>query len=78
MSEQHLTTLKENRDTSFVGGSPEKQLAFGRELTALINSHSLENDSDTPDIVLATYLLECLKAFNCSVRSRQNLTGILR
>lgn len=63
--------LKDGKD--FVGRSSEKQYAFGSELRSLINRYSLENDSDTPDIVLTTYLLACLKAFNLSVESRENL-----
>ena len=61
---------------TYIGGSPDKQEAFGHELRALLNRHSLENDSNTPDIVLATYLRDCLSAFNCSVRTRENLSLI--
>jgi len=60
-------------NSEFVGGSAEKQKAFGDDLRALINRYSLENDSNTPDIVLACYLLSCLQAFNQSVNSRANL-----
>ena len=61
------------RNPEFVGGSPEKQSAFAKDLRALINQHFLENDSNTPDLVLSAYLLACLKAFNCSVNSRTEL-----
>ena len=37
---------------------------FLTELTALINKHSLENDSNTPDMILANYLIGCLKVYN--------------
>lgn len=37
---------------------------FQNELQALLNKHSLENDSDTPDYILATYLGRCLDAFS--------------
>jgi hypothetical protein len=69
--------IRSERNPEYVGGSPEKQKTFGDDLRRLINSHSLENDSNTPDIVLACYLLSCLKAFNCSVNSRNNLTANL-
>ena len=47
---------------------------FDKELTALINRHSLENGSDTPDFVLAEYLLHCLQAYNGAVRHREYLS----
>lgn len=43
---------------------------FREELKALINTYSLENESDTPDFILAQYLVECLAAFNTAVRHR--------
>lgn len=43
---------------------------FREELTALINSHSLENGSDTPDFVLANYLIGALSLFEAAVRGR--------
>jgi len=43
---------------------------FRKELENLINLHSLENGSDTPDFILAEYLVSCLKAFDAAVRRR--------
>jgi hypothetical protein len=43
-----------------------------RELSALLNSYSVENRSDTPDFVLATFMLQCLSAFNVATRMRTN------
>lgn len=37
---------------------------FQRELTDLINKHSLERPSNLPDWVLAEYLTQCLVALN--------------
>ena len=37
---------------------------FVRELTDLINKHSMENGSDTPDHILAGYLHSCLSIFD--------------
>ena len=41
---------------------------FATELAALINRHSLENRSNTPDFVLAHYLVDCLIAYEKAVR----------
>ena len=35
---------------------------FEKDLRKLINFHSLENRTDTPDYVLATYIVEYLKS----------------
>lgn len=35
---------------------------FQNELAALINKHSLENRTDTPDFILARYVVEALEA----------------
>jgi hypothetical protein len=37
---------------------------FEKELSRLINVHSCENDSDTPNFILAAYLSDCLAAYN--------------
>jgi len=37
---------------------------FRRELENLLNSHCKENISDTPDFILAKYLIDCLAAFD--------------
>ena len=42
---------------------PTEPTEFERELSTLINSHSRENKSDTPDYILAEYMMSCLKAF---------------
>jgi len=44
---------------------------FERELQDLLNRHSKENDSDTPDFVLAAYLQDCLNAFERATRHRE-------
>ena len=40
------------------------------EMAHLINRHSLENGSNTPDSILAQYLYECLVVFNQTVKRR--------
>lgn len=48
---------------------------FEKELESAINRCSQENASDTPDFILATYLKECLLAFNKASRHREKWYG---
>ena len=41
-----------------------------RDLAAVLNRHSVENASDTPDFILAEYLVACLEAFATAVVDR--------
>ena len=43
---------------------------FEEDLRNLINAHSKEMASDTPDFILAQYLCFCLDAFNRGVNRR--------
>ena len=43
---------------------------FRKELTDLINKHSKENTSDTPDHILAHYIEKSLDAFDHATNSR--------
>lgn len=52
---------------------PANQLE--QELKALLNRHSVENRSNTPDFILAQYLIQCLDAFNYAVRYRADWYG---
>lgn len=45
------------------------------ELAALLNRHSRENHSDTPDVLLAEFLTGVLSVFDQTVRSRENWYG---
>jgi hypothetical protein len=49
--------------------------AFARDLAEVINRHSVENVSNTPDIVLAAFLVECLDAFDVAVNERTALAA---
>lgn len=53
----------------------EKQTAFQKELEQLLNQHSVENQSDTPDFILASYLNDVLKAWNDATKARQKWWG---
>lgn len=43
---------------------------FADELRSLINKHSRENLSDTPDWILSAYIEQSLMAFEAAVRKR--------
>lgn len=48
---------------------------FERELTRLLNRHSAEDTSNTPDFILARYLSGCLRLFNATVVQRAGWYG---
>lgn len=45
------------------------------ELEALINKHCVENESDTPDFILANYIGRCLDNWNQTTRERDKWWG---
>lgn len=47
-----------------------KREAIIKDLTELINKYSLENDSNTPDFILAEYLFDCLISSTILISSR--------
>lgn len=52
-----------------------KKRTFRRELAALINKYSREGESNTPDFILAEYLINCLKAYESAANSRDAWYG---
>jgi len=46
-----------------------------KDLSTLLNRHSQENASDTPDFILAQFMLSSLNAFEAAVRSREKWYG---
>jgi len=48
---------------------------FEKELAALINKHSVENETDTPDFILAEYLNNCLSNFASLMDKRSKWYG---
>ena len=48
---------------------------FRKELETLINKHSLENGSETPDFILADYVCKCLKNFDEIIQAREQWYG---
>ena len=55
---------------------PIPENRFESALRDLLNSWSMENASNTPDFVLAQYLVSCLDAFNYAVRYRESVSQI--
>jgi hypothetical protein len=50
-------------------------LTFEKEIQSVINRHSAESPSGTPDFILAEYLNNCLKAYNEAVSKRAEWRG---
>lgn len=48
---------------------------FEEALRELINQTSQENISNTPDFILAQYMLDCLEAFNKATQERTKWYG---
>lgn len=53
----------------------EKEDQVKKDFATLINKHSLENESNTPDFILADYLFQSLRSFNAAARRRDNWYG---
>jgi hypothetical protein len=65
-----MNEKKENH-TPDLGDSPD----FITELRELLNRHSMENGSDTPDFILAQYLTDCLRVWNHTIKRREDWYG---
>lgn len=50
--------------------------SFKTQLQDLINTHSRENDSDTPNFLLAEYLINCLENYELIVNKRDSFLGL--
>lgn len=44
---------------------------FEADLGVLLNSHNMERMSNTPDFILARYLVACLRSFNYGTGERE-------
>lgn len=49
---------------------------LAQQIARVINSQSRENDSNTPDFILAEYLVRCLEAFEIASRRREEWFGV--
>ena len=45
--------------------------SFLDELTNIINRHSMEGASNTPDYILAQYIKDCLRAYERAIKKRE-------
>ena len=45
------------------------------EIAAVLNRYSRENNSNTPDFILARYLMDCLSAFERASTQREGWYG---
>jgi hypothetical protein len=73
-NQQEKKTMNETGNQSAPTPSVIKP-EFRAELEKLINRHSMENGSNTPDFVLATYLADCLEAFDKASTHRESWYG---
>ncbi len=48
----------------------DSKIGLDREMASVLNKYSQENASDTPDFILADYLLQCLAAYNKATQQR--------
>ena len=84
-TDYHLTTccqkrkVEERNITSKLGTlhiSGELNIKdFQRDLEKIINCHSKENTSNTPDWIIASYLVRCLDVFDDCVNLRERYYG---
>ena len=51
--------------------------SFENELKKLINRYSRENESNTPDFILAQYIMGCLDNYSKIIKRRDNWYGIV-
>ena len=52
-----------------------EKTALATQLAALLSKHSCENESNTPDFILAAYMLDCLEAFERASKRREAWYG---
>jgi hypothetical protein len=50
--------------------SAQPDARLEERIRAAVNSASAENASNTPDFILASYLIACLDAFNAATNAR--------
>lgn len=50
-------------------------MSLEEEIRSAINRYSAENTSNTPDFILAQYMISCLAAFDQAVQQRETWYG---
>ena len=53
----------------------QRQARFRDDLQSVLNRHCMENESNTPDYILADYLIECLRALDEAINKRASWYG---
>lgn len=53
-----------------------KKTELEKKLASLINDESRENDSNTPDYILAEFMMSCLDAFELASNRREVWFGV--
>jgi hypothetical protein len=61
--------------SNWLAGSVPERHDMRAELEEIINRHSAENGSDTPDFILAEYLTGCLMAYDRALKAREEWYG---
>lgn len=51
-----------------------KEANFTEELVYLINRYSIDNDLNTPDFIIAQYMVDCIKSLERATRTRDEWT----
>jgi len=75
-SKQLKPSSEPKREAGFAGAHGSADAPdFISELRNLINKHSMENASNTPDFILARYLTNCLRAWNQATQQRETWYG---
>lgn len=60
-------------DTNKMVEDDVDKLSFEKELEHLINKHSIDNDCETYDFVLSSFLYSCLQSFKYAIKKREIL-----
>jgi hypothetical protein len=79
-SANRLGTLGDDWPACVVAPEPvpitnQGHASFKTQLERFINRHSLEGGSDTPDFLLADYLVQCLALFDVTIAAREQWYG---
>ncbi len=64
-----------NQKNTPMSGDSQKP-TFEQAIAAVINSYSKENESDTPDYILAQYVSNCLEAYKKAIMLRDSWFGV--
>jgi hypothetical protein len=71
----HMSVLVEPISEENPAHPKQRYAAFERSLGRVINRHSMENASDTPDFIMAEFLTKILQAFDEMIQARDKWYG---